>query len=248
MVLAISKYPKTDLHQIARWPHLYSRNSFPNHYLDHNLPHPRVEQSEYVPWCISNQRQIILDWEAATVEWTLLGGDLLLHQVSQPTVPAFPLLTNSPPSGLLTSYVVIKYTYGEYKNFGYISFFVLRYLRLTPQLGIFLLFSSMVPPLFDGPIWNSYISKMSEKCYVSWWRNLIYVHNLFDLENIVSLWSDWHGNYFNYLPPAVRHSHLVSCSRYAATLDVPHPCDTASQESPQRRSIHKTIHTSLYLH
>jgi len=89
-------------------------------------------------------------------------------------------------SGLLTSYVVLKYTKGNFANFKVMPFIVFRILRLTPQLVIFLLLTSLLPPLFDGPLWLSYMSKLTERCYTGWWRNVAYVQNLVDIEDIVS--------------------------------------------------------------
>ena len=98
----------------------------------------------------------------------------------------FGLLCNYNSSGLLTSYVTIKYTNGEYRNFKSSSYFLLRYLRLTPQLGVFLLLTSLLPPLFDGPLWQGYMSKLTDRCYTRWWLNVLYLQNIIDIENIVS--------------------------------------------------------------
>ena len=89
-------------------------------------------------------------------------------------------------SGLLTSYVTIKYTRGDYKNFRYLSFLLLRILRLTPQLGAFMLLLSLLPPMFDGPLWKIYLNEVTDKCYKTWWHNLVYMQNLIDVDNIVS--------------------------------------------------------------
>lgn len=89
-------------------------------------------------------------------------------------------------SGLLTSYIIIKFTNGDYGNFSYSSFLSLRYLRLTPQLGLFLIFSSLVPGAFDGPLWHSYIGGIADRCYQTWWHNIVYLHNFIDIQNIVS--------------------------------------------------------------
>lgn len=90
-------------------------------------------------------------------------------------------------SGLLTSYVTLKYTNGDYKNFQYSSFIWLRYLRLTPQMGVFLVLLSLFPVMFNGPVWNDYIGNVTDTCYNTWWRNFLYIHNLIDVRNIVRL-------------------------------------------------------------
>lgn len=89
-------------------------------------------------------------------------------------------------SGLLTSYVVLKFTRGEYRNFKYFDFIVLRWARLTPQLIIFLLITSLLPPLFDGPIWQTYMQPIQDNCYKNWWLNALYLQNFVDIGNIVS--------------------------------------------------------------
>lgn len=88
-------------------------------------------------------------------------------------------------SGLLTSYMALKLTGGSYKKFSYFSFFALRYLRLTPQLAIFLLLTTLLPPLFDGPIWFSYMGKITDNCSRTWWHSLLYLQDFIDFEHIV---------------------------------------------------------------
>lgn len=88
-------------------------------------------------------------------------------------------------SGLLTSYMALKLTGGSYKKFSYFSFFALRYLRLTPQLAIFLLLTTLLPPLFDGPIWFSYMGKITDNCSRTWWHSLLYLQDFLDFEHIV---------------------------------------------------------------
>ncbi len=90
-------------------------------------------------------------------------------------------------SGLLTSYMALKLTGGSYKKFSYISFFALRYLRLTPQLAIFLLLTTLLPPLFDGPIWFSYMGKISDNCARTWWHSLLYLQDFIDFEHICGI-------------------------------------------------------------
>lgn len=89
-------------------------------------------------------------------------------------------------SGLLTSYVTLKYTNGEYKNFKFSSFLWLRYLRLTPQIGVFMILLSLLPPMFDGPVWRNYVGHTVDTCYRTWWRNIVYINNIFDVRNMVS--------------------------------------------------------------
>jgi len=89
-------------------------------------------------------------------------------------------------SGLLTSYVTLKYTRGEFERFHSLSFLALRYLRLTPQLAVFILLTILLPALFDGPLWKRYIA-ITDQCYENWWLNIFYLQNIINPGRIVSL-------------------------------------------------------------
>jgi len=123
-------------------------------------------------------------------------------------------------SGLLTSYVTLKLTGGQLSRFKVWPYLILRYLRLTPQVIAFLWASSLLPPLFDGPIWREYIGKIEARCYQNWWLTLLYVQNFFDVKNMVRLCStSYWGNFSLIWNLLVRNSHLVLGSGYATTLD-----------------------------
>nr|XP_046910342.1 nose resistant to fluoxetine protein 6-like [Dermatophagoides farinae] len=87
-------------------------------------------------------------------------------------------------SGLLISYVTIKQIGGDYKKFRIIPFLLVRFLRLTPQLLAFMIIITLLPPLFDGPVWQYRMEWMINSCEKSWWKNLIYMQNLIDSENM----------------------------------------------------------------
>jgi len=88
-------------------------------------------------------------------------------------------------SGLLTTYITLKYTEGKYENFNKIGFLISRYIRLTPQLAIFLLLSTLLPLLGSGPVWTQQISFQINNCYNNWWQNLIYLQTFIDVKNLV---------------------------------------------------------------
>ncbi|XP_027196960.2 nose resistant to fluoxetine protein 6-like [Dermatophagoides pteronyssinus] len=90
-------------------------------------------------------------------------------------------------SGLLTSYVTFKYTQNDYRKFRYIPYTFLRYLRLTPQLIAFMLLLSLLPPLYDGPLWSTYMNNVMDKCSLTWWHNILYLQNVIDVQNICAL-------------------------------------------------------------
>ncbi len=89
-------------------------------------------------------------------------------------------------SGLLTTYITFKYTEGKYENFNKLGFLISRYIRLTPQLAIFLLFSFLIPLLGSGPVWNQQISSYFVHCYSNWWQNLLYLQTFIDVKHMVN--------------------------------------------------------------
>lgn len=136
-------------------------------------------------------------------------------------------------TGLLTSYITLGYTKGKLENFNSIAFIVLRYLRLTPQLVAFMLLTSLLPIMFDGPLWTMYNDRMIGQCHRTWWHNLIYMQNIIDNENIVCIHYDFifpslnKNSLFVCLSISlVCDSYLVSCCRHAITLAciVSHHC------------------------
>lgn len=61
-------------------------------------------------------------------------------------------------------------------NFGLL--YVFRYIRLTPAyFAIIALYSTILPRMGSGPLWNSRIGLEQERCASSWWANLLYVNN-----------------------------------------------------------------------
>ncbi|KAI2807798.1 hypothetical protein BLOT_005737 [Blomia tropicalis] len=90
-------------------------------------------------------------------------------------------------SGLLTSYITLNFANRTYHKFSCISFLTLRYARLTPQLAVFMLLTALLPTMYDGPIWNSYMDKIVNNCAANWWVNLAYMQNFIDFEHICSI-------------------------------------------------------------
>lgn len=61
-------------------------------------------------------------------------------------------------------------------NFGLL--YVFRYIRLTPAyLAIIALYSTILPRMGSGPLWNYRIGLEQERCLSSWWANLLYINN-----------------------------------------------------------------------
>jgi hypothetical protein len=89
-------------------------------------------------------------------------------------------------SGLLTTYTTLKYTSDKYSKLSKFGFLVSRFIRLTPQLAIFILLTSLLPLMGSGPVWNQRIQPIANKCYSNWWQNIIYLQNIIDAKNMVS--------------------------------------------------------------
>lgn len=61
-------------------------------------------------------------------------------------------------------------------NFGLL--YIFRYIRLTPAyLAVIALYSTILPRLGSGPLWNHRIGLEKERCVSSWWANLLYINN-----------------------------------------------------------------------
>jgi peptidoglycan/LPS O-acetylase OafA/YrhL len=81
-----------------------------------------------------------------------------------------------------------------------LSFFFIRYLRLSPLYMFVLFFYAYLVPLFgQGPVWYRTI-KATEHCTSngSWWRNLLYINNLYPESESCMPWA-WYlaGNLFS---------------------------------------------------
>jgi peptidoglycan/LPS O-acetylase OafA/YrhL len=79
----------------------------------------------------------------------------------------------------------LKYTNGKYEYFNKIGFLLSRFIRLTPQLAIFILLTSLLQFVASGPVWNQQILSKVNNCEKYWWQNLIYVQNLINPQNMV---------------------------------------------------------------
>jgi peptidoglycan/LPS O-acetylase OafA/YrhL len=88
-------------------------------------------------------------------------------------------------SGLFTTYTILKYTNGKYEYLNKIGFLLSRFIRLTPQLAIFILLTSLLQFMGSGPVWNQQILPKINNCQKYWWQNLIYVQNLINPQNMV---------------------------------------------------------------
>ena len=84
-------------------------------------------------------------------------------------------------SGFLMSYLTLKeYDKRGFRFFDPVNGYIHRYIRLTPAYGlIMLVLTTLILHLGSGPQWER-MEAQSELCEKYWWRNLLYINNLFD--------------------------------------------------------------------
>ncbi|XP_024943408.1 nose resistant to fluoxetine protein 6 isoform X2 [Cephus cinctus] len=64
------------------------------------------------------------------------------------------------------------------KTFDILSFYVHRYIRLTPAYAMVIgFYATLFYKLGSGPYWNKWIAACTEPCRKNWWTNLLYVNN-----------------------------------------------------------------------
>lgn len=97
-------------------------------------------------------------------------------------------------SGILVTYFFLENYYRK-GNIGLktvILMYVRRYLRLTPCYAVILMvYTFILPNLFEGPYWQS---DFSEICQSRWWTNLLYINNIFKLEDGCMFWTWYLAN------------------------------------------------------
>ncbi|XP_034239684.1 O-acyltransferase like protein-like [Thrips palmi] len=60
-----------------------------------------------------------------------------------------------------------------------------RYVRLTPLLvALMVLCTLLLPGLGGGPMWGMVVTPHAALCRQHWWRNVLYVHNLYGFEEM----------------------------------------------------------------
>jgi hypothetical protein len=59
--------------------------------------------------------------------------------------------------------------------------------RLVPNIVVLFLICTFIGPwIGSGPLWNQVLKHNSDICKNTWWRNLLFIHNYFGFENMVS--------------------------------------------------------------
>ncbi|KAG8287294.1 hypothetical protein J6590_041538 [Homalodisca vitripennis] len=85
----------------------------------------------------------------------------------------------------LISGILVTYGYLNHKlkglKFNIPTFYLHRYLRLTPPLAaIVLLYGTLAIRFTDGPLWRRVFDRPYYNCRHNWWATLLYVNNYYD--------------------------------------------------------------------
>ncbi|GIX85767.1 nose resistant to fluoxetine protein 6 [Caerostris extrusa] len=64
--------------------------------------------------------------------------------------------------------------------------------RIYPLYLVVLLFTCLIYPIGYGPLWYDTISKFVEPCHKYWWRNLLFINNLYSSEENTCLLHTWY--------------------------------------------------------
>jgi len=90
-------------------------------------------------------------------------------------------------SGLLVAYIFMRNMERSGGKFNIVMYYVHRYIRLTPLLAMVIGFmASLYVHLGDGPFWgkNTATGGTPYACSRYWWKNLLYINNLYESENM----------------------------------------------------------------
>ncbi|KAB0798818.1 hypothetical protein PPYR_06698 [Photinus pyralis] len=119
----------------------------------------------------------VLEFMNTPSSMILLGG--------QNAVDTFFLL-----SGLTLAYVFVKHSKKGTK-LNLLVFYAHRYIRLTPAVGIMLVFHMfLLKYMGSGPLWPSIVETLSGPCEKNWWKVLLYIQN-FGTMNDVCMEPTW---------------------------------------------------------
>lgn len=93
-------------------------------------------------------------------------------------------------SGLLFARLILLELGKRKINFGLL--YVFRYIRLTPAyLAVIALYTTILPRLGSGPLWNYRIGLERERCQSSWWANLLYINNYVNTDKLC-MFQSWY--------------------------------------------------------
>ena len=151
-----------------------------------------TKQSEGSINCINGIRFLSISWVVLGHEWYV--GTLIPWENTFATKDVFAdtsmMMVMSGPlavdtfflmSGFLMSYLTLKeYDKKGFRLFDPLNGYIHRYIRLTPAYGlIMLVLTTLILHVGSGPQWAR-MEAQSELCEKYWWRNLLYINNMFD--------------------------------------------------------------------
>ncbi|XP_035221631.1 nose resistant to fluoxetine protein 6-like isoform X2 [Stegodyphus dumicola] len=80
-------------------------------------------------------------------------------------------------SGFLLMFTTWKKLEKSEGHVNLLMFFVHKYWRMTPALGLTLILFMVLPLIDSGPIWNSTLDPPLQACNDLWWANMLYINN-----------------------------------------------------------------------
>jgi len=87
--------------------------------------------------------------------------------------------------GLLTAYLLLKRCVKNGRMDNVLKLYLLRYLRLTPSVFVLIMFATgMFKYLGSGPAMARYAQAFHDVCYQDWWTNILYINDLYPLQNV----------------------------------------------------------------
>lgn len=87
-------------------------------------------------------------------------------------------------SGILVAYSSLHKLEKRQGSFNPFSYFLHRYLRLTPAFILVSLLMILLPLTGSGPVWNETLQPFAKACEKRWWTNILYIGSWFHREDM----------------------------------------------------------------
>ncbi|XP_077505446.1 nose resistant to fluoxetine protein 6-like [Amblyomma americanum] len=87
-------------------------------------------------------------------------------------------------SGILVAYNSLRKLEKCQGSFNPFSYFLHRYLRLTPAFLLVSLLMILLPLTGSGPVWNETLQPFAKACEKRWWTNILYIGSWFKREEM----------------------------------------------------------------
>ncbi|XP_071955725.1 nose resistant to fluoxetine protein 6-like [Antedon mediterranea] len=104
-------------------------------------------------------------------------------------------------SGLLVTYLTLKYLQKHDGKLNWLMFYVHRYLRLTPVYAmVIFVYTTLTPHFANGPLYQSFfdpnpppgVESSVTYCQKYWWTNLLYINNLYPSSLVECIGWSWY--------------------------------------------------------